>query len=180
MVTKEKRYASEKVVFLQKTISENSRPLTNNNRSTQLRYLNTWDNNPMKLYAMVEVNNDQELLMNQCHHPGKIEFDKSWWTRRWNLRTDSIPNQIRQSPNVAIPIQDTMVLQDIEPTHQLGAHGPGYLGVTATTPESDIVEQPNVAIPIQDTMVLQNIEPTQLLGAHSPGYLGDSILLTLW
>ena len=165
MVTKEKRYASEKVTF---------RPLTNKNRSTKLRYLNTLVNNPMKLYATVEVNNDQELLMNQCHHPGKIEFDKSWWTRRWNLRTDSIPNQIRQSPNAAIPIQDTTVLQDIEPTHQLGTHGPGYLGETATNPGSD-VDQPNVAIPIQDTMVLQDIKPTQLLGAHGPSYLGDSI-----
>jgi hypothetical protein len=48
----------------------------------------------MKLYAMVEVNDDQELLMNQCHHPGKIEFDKSWWTRCWNLRNDSILDQI--------------------------------------------------------------------------------------
>ena len=43
---------------------------------------------------MVEVNDDQELLMNQCHHPGKIEFDKSWWTRCWNLRNDSILDQI--------------------------------------------------------------------------------------
>ena len=67
-----------------------------------------------------------------------------------------------------------MVLQDIEPTHQLGTHGPGYLGETATNPGSD-VDQPNVAIPIQDTMVLQDIKPTQLLGAHGPSYLGDSI-----
>ena len=101
MVTKENRSASEetKVAKFQTKISENKRPLalktlTNNHRSTQLRYLNTWDNNPMKLYAMVDVNDDQKLLMNQCHHPGKIEFDKSWWTRPWNLRNDSILNQI--------------------------------------------------------------------------------------
>ena len=80
-----------------------AKTLRNKQRSTQLTYLNTWDRNPMKLYAMVEVNDDQELLMNQCHHPGKIEFDKSWWTRRWNLRTDSTLHQIKQSTNVAIP-----------------------------------------------------------------------------
>ena len=71
-----------------------AKTLRNKHRSTQLTYLNTWDRNPMKLYAMVEVNDDQELLMNQCHHPGKIEFDKSWWTRCWNLRNDSIFDQI--------------------------------------------------------------------------------------
>ena len=67
MVTKENRSASEetKVAKFQTKISENKRPLalktlTNNHRSTQLRYLNIWDNNPMKLYAMVEVNDDQE------------------------------------------------------------------------------------------------------------------------
>ena len=62
-----------------------------------------------------------------------------------------------------------MVLQDIEPTHQLLAHGPGYLGKIATFPGSD-VEQPNVEISIQDTMVLQDIEPTHQLLAHGPGY----------
>ena len=78
MVTKEKidGYVSERIkgAKFQKTISENSRPLASDRSIiiTKLRYLNTWDNNPMKLYAMVEVNNDQEPLTNQCHHPGKI------------------------------------------------------------------------------------------------------------
>ena len=135
-----------------------AKTLRNKHRSTQLTYLNTWDRNPMKLYAMVEVNDDQELLMNQCQHPGKIEFDKSWWTRRWNLRTDSTLNQIKQSTNVAIPIiQDSTVLPNIEPTHAIIQDSTVLPNIEPTHPF------------IQDSMVLQNIKQT-----HDLDYLGTT------
>ena len=167
-----KLYFGNKIISPNTIMEATAKTLRNKHRSTQLTYLNTWDRNPMKLYAMVEVNDDQELLMNQCQHPGKIEFDKSWWTRRWNLRTDSTLDQIKQSTNVAIPIiQDSTVLPNIEPTHAIiqdstvlpniePTHNNPDLGKTATFPESNA----NVAIPIiQDSMVLPNIEPTHAI-----------------
>ena len=56
---RKKRNASEQVDFFQK-ISENIRPLKNKDCSniiTKLRYLDIWDDYPIKLYAMVEVKN---------------------------------------------------------------------------------------------------------------------------
>ena len=31
-------------------------------------------------------------------HPGEIELDNIWWTKRWNLKTDSIHHQILKLP----------------------------------------------------------------------------------
>jgi hypothetical protein len=125
MMAKEKRNASAqlKVDFFQK-ISENIRPLKNKkDRSidTKLRYLDIWDDNPIKLYAMVQVKNDQELLyFSPCLLPLSKKINQQFQRLRKKLMSfwKSLMNKfqkkskIAEVPNIIVKVIHNSCRQD--------------------------------------------------------------------